>query len=222
MTTTTSVTDNSVISKLNSKSSTTTNATDTTATSDRFLKLLVTQLQNQDPLNPMDNAQVTSQMAQINTVTGIEKLNTTMSGMTDSFSQMQILQGASLVGHQVLLEGNKLAVDTSQGIGVGAVDLSGSASSVKIQILDGSGSVIDTVDEGALEKGRHSFQWTVPSSVDASKLTFKVVAANGSTAVSNTPLMVDSVNAVSNTDGTLNLELTNSGTTAYSKVKAIA
>ena len=123
MTTTTSVTDNSVISKLNSKSSTTTNATDTTATSDRFLKLLVTQLQNQDPLNPMDNAQVTSQMAQINTVTGIEKLNTTMSGMTDSFSQMQILQGASLVGHQVLLEGNKLAVDTSQGIGVGAVDL---------------------------------------------------------------------------------------------------
>ena len=43
---------------------------------DRFLKLLVAQMQNQDPLNPMDNAQVTSQMAQINTVSGIEKLNT--------------------------------------------------------------------------------------------------------------------------------------------------
>lgn len=51
------------------------------ATQDRFLKLLVTQLQNQDPLNPMDNAQMTTQMAQISTVTGIEKLNTTLSSM---------------------------------------------------------------------------------------------------------------------------------------------
>ena len=51
-------------------------AADATITSDRFLKLLVAQMQNQDPLNPMDNAQVTSQMAQINTVTGIDKLNT--------------------------------------------------------------------------------------------------------------------------------------------------
>ena len=47
-----------------------------TAAADRFLKLLVTQMQNQDPLNPMDNAQITSQMAQISTVSGIEKLNT--------------------------------------------------------------------------------------------------------------------------------------------------
>ncbi|MEO7151273.1 MAG: flagellar hook capping FlgD N-terminal domain-containing protein, partial [Burkholderiaceae bacterium] len=49
---------------------------------DRFLKLLVAQMQNQDPLNPMDNAQVTSQMAQINTVNGIEKLNTTVQGLS--------------------------------------------------------------------------------------------------------------------------------------------
>src|SRR3989338_9648727 len=86
---------------------TSTSAKATSEASDRFLKLLVTQMQNQDPLNPMDNAQVTSQMAQISTVTGIEKLNTTMGGVTDGFSQMQLLQGASLVGHQVLVEGNQ-------------------------------------------------------------------------------------------------------------------
>ncbi|MCK7501192.1 MAG: hypothetical protein MZW92_72005 [Comamonadaceae bacterium] len=51
---------------------------DEAGSADRFLKLLVAQMQNQDPLNPMDNAQVTSQMAQINTVTGIEKLNDTV------------------------------------------------------------------------------------------------------------------------------------------------
>ena len=62
---------------------------------DRFLKLLVAQMQNQDPLNPMDNAQVTSQMAQINTVTGIEKLNTTVSGLNGQLVQLQALQGAT-------------------------------------------------------------------------------------------------------------------------------
>jgi len=221
MTTTTSATDNNVIASLNNKKSSN-SSTDATATSDRFLKLLVTQLQNQDPLNPMDNAQVTSQMAQINTVTGIEKLNTTMTGITNSFSQMQILQGASLVGHQVLVEGNKLTVDTTQGIGVGAIDLASAASSVKIDILDASGTVVGTVDEGAMTKGRHSFQWTVPDNIDSSNLTFKVTATSGTSKVTSTSMMVDTVNAVSNADGTLNLELTNSGTTAYSKVKAIA
>ena len=50
----------------------------TTEAQDRFLKLLTTQLKNQDPLNPMDNAQMTSQLAQISTVDGIEKLNATL------------------------------------------------------------------------------------------------------------------------------------------------
>ena len=55
---------------------------------DRFLKLLVTQLQNQDPLSPMDNAQLTSQIAQINTVTGIATLNTSVQGLSSQFLQM--------------------------------------------------------------------------------------------------------------------------------------
>ena len=65
---------------------------------DRFLKLLVTQMRNQDPLNPMDNAQVTSQLAQINTVTGIERLNESIKGMSGQMFQSQALQGASLIG----------------------------------------------------------------------------------------------------------------------------
>src|SRR6185295_12072708 len=75
---------------------------------DRFLKLLVAQLKNQDPLNPMDNAQVTSQMAQIQTVSGIEKLNSTVLGLNAQFAQLQALSGASLVGHDVLVDGNRL------------------------------------------------------------------------------------------------------------------
>src|SRR6266581_877373 len=72
---------------------------------DRFLKLLVTQLQNQDPLAPMDNAQLTSQIAQINTVTGITNLNSSVQALSGQFLQMQTLQGASLIGKQVIVPG---------------------------------------------------------------------------------------------------------------------
>src|SRR3954465_7744545 len=86
-------------------------ASDAAVTSDRFLKLPVAQMRNQDPLNPMDKAQVTSQMAQINTVTGSDKLNATVQGLSGQFMQLQALQGASLVGHDVIVAGNKLSVD---------------------------------------------------------------------------------------------------------------
>ena len=82
---------------------------------DRFLKLLVAQLNNQDPMNPMDNAQMTSQMAQINTVTGIQQLNDTMKSMATQFSAMQMLQGASMVGRDVLIEGNSLSITNGVG-----------------------------------------------------------------------------------------------------------
>ena len=68
---------------------------------DRFLKLLVTQLRNQDPLNPMDNAQMTSQMAQINTVTGIQQLNQTLKGMADQFSSLHRPSGLSVASTPV-------------------------------------------------------------------------------------------------------------------------
>src|SRR3954470_18478219 len=100
-------------------SSLTASTSDAKATSERFLKLLVAQMQNQDPLSPMDNAQVTSQMAQINTVSGIEKLNTTVQGLSSQFIQLQAVQGASLVGRDVIVAGNKLSVDAEAGVGQG-------------------------------------------------------------------------------------------------------
>ena len=63
--------------------SSTTSTTSVQAQQDRFLKLLVTQMKNQDPLNPMDNAEITSQMAQLSTVTGIEKLNETLAAFRE-------------------------------------------------------------------------------------------------------------------------------------------
>ena len=223
MSTTTSATTGTTTNAaaLLNSSSTSTTATKTNETADRFLKLLVTQMQNQDPLNPMDNAEITSQMAQINTVTGIEKLNTTMSGMSTSFTQLQLLQGASLVGHNVWLEGNQLPVD-STGTTSGGYDLASSASNVRIDILNRSGKVIDSITESGLAAGRHGFSWTAPEGTDATGLTFKVTATTGNTAIGTTQLMQDRVDAISTQNGALTLELQNKGSVSYSAVKAIS
>jgi flagellar basal-body rod modification protein FlgD len=190
------------------------------AAGDRFLKLLVTQMQNQDPLNPMDNAQVTSQMAQINTVSGIEKLNETISSMIGQFTQMQALQGAALVGRNVLVEGDDLEVTDGQA--TAAFELAGPADKVKVEVLSAAGRVIDTLDLGAESAGRHGFTYEAPGVSSGAGLRFRVVATSGATSVAATPLVSDQVTSVSTQDNQLMLELRRSGPLAYSQVKAFS
>ena len=187
---------------------------------DRFLKLLVAQMANQDPLNPMDNAQVTSQMAQISTVNGIDKLNTTVQGLNQQFVQMQALQGASLVGRDVIVPGDRLATN-DEGLAQGGFELSAAADSVKVEVLNAGGHVIDTIDLGAEGNGRHGFEWTPPAGVDATLgQRFRIVAKSGAASVSATPLMRDRVDAVVTGGDTLTLELRASGSVPYSQIKA--
>jgi flagellar basal-body rod modification protein FlgD len=185
---------------------------------DTFLKLLVTQMENQDPLNPMDNSQMTSQMAQISTVQGIGTLNTTVQGLNTQLVQMQALQGASLVGRNVLLEGSSLSIANGQG--TGSFDLGAAADSVQVDVLSPAGNVVDSINLGAQGAGRHDFTW--PSgSVDANAgLTFRVTAKTGATQVATTPLMRDTVDSVSIDGDQLTLMLDRSGTVPYSDIKA--
>ena len=195
-------------------------AADATVNADRFLKLLVAQMKNQDPLNPMDNAQVTSQMAQINTVTGIDKLNTTVQGLSAQFMQLQAVQGASLVGRDVIVPGNKLSIDDTAAVGQGGFELTGAADAVKVEILSPSGAVMQTLNLGAEGSGVHSFNWPSGAATSGSGLTFRVSATAGGVATKVTPLMRDRVDAISTTGTSFNLELESSGTVPYSAVKA--
>ena len=186
---------------------------------DRFLKLLVAQMQNQDPLNPMDNAQVTSQMAQISTVTGIERLNTTVAGLNGQLVQLQALQGATLVGRPVTVAGDRLAV--VDGSGVGGFDLSSAADSVKVEILNGAGIAVDSLDLGALGSGRHGFEWQAPPTIGAdAQLRFRVSATSGAAAVPVTELMRDHVEAVSAEGEQLTVELARSGALPWRDIRA--
>ncbi len=185
---------------------------------DRFLKLLVAQMQNQDPMNPLDNAQVTSQMAQINTVSGIEKLNTTVGGLNSQLVQLQALQGATLVGRDVTVSGDRLSV--ADGSGVGGFDLNSAADSVKVEILNGAGRVMSSLDLGAMGSGRHSFAWPADTVQDGDGYRFRVTATSGSANVLGGTLMRDHVEAVNSAGNALNLELRHSGAVPYDTVKA--
>ena len=187
---------------------------------DRFLKLLVAQMQNQDPLNPMDNAQVTSQMAQIQSVNGIEKLNRTVESLGTQFAQMNALQGASLVGRDVIVPGNRLAPN-DEGLVQGGFELAGPADRVSVEVLNAGGRVIDTITLGAQSSGRHGFEWTPPAGVDAATGDrFRVVAKNGTANVATTALMRDRVDAVIAGGDTLTLELRSSGSVPYDQIRA--
>ena len=198
------------------------NATnDPAAMQDRFLKLLVAQLNNQDPMNPLDNAQMTSQMAQINTVTGLQTLNLTMQTMAEQFSAMQQIQGISLIGRQVLVEGNRLTLGENNKVSA-AFELAGAASSVKVEVVTPGGVVVDTVEMGALEKGRQNFAWDASAySGDKSDLRLRVTASNKKDAVAATTLMQAKVASTGTQSGALMLTLDNGQTLPYAKVRGV-
>ena len=189
------------------------------ASEDRFLKLLVAQLSNQDPMNPMDNAQMTSQMAQISTVSSIEKVNDTLGSLAAQLSGLQMLQGGSLVGRSVLVEGDKLAINA--GKAAGAIDIDGRANSVKIDILSVGGKVIETIDLGQLERGRHHFEWDASKHPGVVSASYRVTASNGGKPMAATPLVKDRVDSVSSENGSMHMQLQRLGSFGYSSVKAI-
>ena len=186
--------------------------------SNRFLKLLVAQMSNQDPLNPMDSAQVTSQMAQISTVEGVQTLNKTVGGLGTQFTQLQTMQGAALVGHDVATEGNDARVDAESHKADGGFEIANPATDVSVDVINPSGQTIGTVKLGAQTAGRHSFDFDIPQAQQGQPLTFKVSASNGTTPLDAKQLSYNEVTAVSTADGKLSLELANGQHVAYDAV----
>ena len=202
-----------------SSGKTSTALSDANASQDRFLKLLVAQLNNQDPMNPMDNAQMTSQMAQINTVSGITQLNETMKSMVSQFSAMQTMQGATMIGHDVLLSGNTLTVNA--GAAKGAFDLAGVADKVNVEISTPGGQTIDTIEMGSLGIGRHSFEWDASKYPGTTSPKFTIVATNGGQKVSSTALARDTVVSVGTNGTEMSMQLKGRAAVAYSAIQAI-
>ncbi len=126
---------------------------------DEFLKLMTTQLQNQNPLEPMENGDFLGQMAQFGTVNGITELQKTVQNLTNSLQSNQALQASTMVGRTVLVEKN-VAVLGSDAQGVkGSIDLPASSGEMNLTITDASGQAVRHINMGGQQAGLVDFVW---------------------------------------------------------------
>ncbi len=122
-----------------------------------FLRLMTTQLQHQDPLKPMENSAFLGQLAQFSTVQGIQDLNSQVQSFSSAMGSDQILRGAALVGHDVLVPSTKLALpETGETKGVVA---SPSAGRVLFEITDANGQKVHEFSVSADRAGETAFSW---------------------------------------------------------------
>jgi flagellar basal-body rod modification protein FlgD len=225
---------NDLMSTMNAKAPTSGSADESVqASTDKFMTLLVTQLKNQDPLNPMDNAQLTSQLAQLQTVTGVNKLNDTLESLKSSYQSSESMQATNLIGHGVLVDGDKVALSGSKAIM--GVELGSDVDNVKVVISDKNGKEVQTMDLGAQKAGVIPLAWDgVPDAtkVDSSgkpvtladgNYTISVVATKGGDKTNDAkPLAFDSVASVTtnSTDG-VKLNLPAKGVVTLADIKQV-
>ena len=209
---------NSEIDAYNARGGAPADATDPKAAQERFLKLFVAQLNNQDPLNPLDNAQMTTQMAQINQVVGLQQVNETLKNLSAQFGWVGAMQGVQLVGRTVATEGN--AVLVADGQARAAFNLAADAQSVTVEFLDANGAMVGTVNAGARSAGLQTLQWSLGDVDPARVATIRVSATGaGGQAVEATPLALQRVQSVGVVDGTVRLR-TERGTLSQDRILA--
>ncbi|NUU35842.1 flagellar hook assembly protein FlgD [Pseudomonas sp. C2B4] len=193
---------------------------------DAFLQLLVTQLKNQNPLEPQGNGEFVAQLAQFSSLEGITTLNTTVSGIASNYGSSQALQASSLVGRSVIAPGDKAVIESGKSL-TGSISIPQSVASTTLKITDKDGKVVRTIELTDQKAGNASFTWDgkddAGNPVASGTYTF---AANSTiddqsvALVTNLPATVNSV-TISQTGGELMLNLAGLGSVALSKVQTI-
>lgn len=193
-------------------------------TQDRFLKLLIAQMKSQDPLNPLDNAEVTSQLAQLSTVTGINKLGDLVSGLSATFTEGQSLQAAGMIGHGVFTPGDTMELN---GTALAGVELPQAVDELTITIKDAAGVVVHSASLGPQDSGIITLEWDGASDTGGQAkngtYTFEIEAQAGGVPV-ETDINLLSYGKVSSVTleatGVL-LNIDGVGATALSEIKQI-
>jgi len=202
----------------------------TKSTEDRFLTMLMTQLKNQDPLNPMDNAQVTSQMAQLSTVNGINQLNNTLLALSGQLDVGQSMQAAALIGKGVLIPGDKVALGVDadgkrEATPVG-VDLVKPAAKVTVNVLDANGQVVRQMELPKQDAGVLTLAWDgrddAGNDMAAGKYRIQVTAFNSDgEPIPATALTYGKVESIAYTSEGLRLEMGLAGSTSLLELRKI-
>ncbi|WP_068586268.1 flagellar hook assembly protein FlgD, partial [Pseudomonas sp. BIOMIG1BDMA] len=194
---------------------------------DAFLKLLVTQLKNQNPLNPQENSAFVAQLAQFSTLEGITTLNESVNSIAGNYKSSQALQASSLVGRSVIVQSGTTQVDTTKSM-TGSVMIPASVNSVTLTITDKDGNTVKTIDMGSQKAGNASFVWdgtkTDGTKAAPGNYSFKAsttIDGKGTALVTYLPATVNSV-TISQTGGELMLNLAGmSNPIGLSKIQTI-
>lgn len=125
---------------------------------DDFMKLMLQQLKNQDPFKPTDNTEFISQMAQLTSVSGISEMNENLSALTDSLYGGQLMDASALIGKEVLVASDVLALPSQGSVG-GQLRVPVSTQAVDVEILAPTGEVLGKVALGPQSAGPVAFSW---------------------------------------------------------------
>src|SRR3989339_2077206 len=123
-----------------------------------FLKLLITQLKNQDPLNPMEGVEFTAQLAQFTSLEQLYNINSNFTAMSTMLTAQYNFGTINLVGKEVKAAGDNLSVADGVSTG-GIVTLEEAAANVEVRIYDADSTVVGTLNLGPLGAGEHPFEW---------------------------------------------------------------
>ena len=166
-----------------------------------FLKLMVAQIQHQDPLKPQENGDFLGQMAQFSTVEGLQDMQKTINNLAGSLVSNQALQASSMVGRFVRVPGDENFLPAGEGERFfGAVELEQSASNVKFEIISPSGEVVKTIGKGNQRAGVVDLRWDGVSNqgemMPAGKYTIRASAIQGGQTTSLEPMVIAPVESV--------------------------
>jgi flagellar basal-body rod modification protein FlgD len=206
-------------------STSSTSGTSATDLQNTFLQLLVAQLKNQDPTNPMDSSQMTSQLAQISTVQGISQLNTSLSSLSTQLAAGQQSQAAQLIGSTVLAPGSSISVASGKANAFG-VQLTSAVSDLQVVVKNSAGQIVNTIDLGKQSAGTIPVGWT-PTDTSGNTLadgTYTITATgtiNGQAATATTLTGATVESVVTQSSGTPGLVLSNGSTVGLTSVAAI-
>jgi len=207
------------------KSTSSTGGTSPADLQNTFLQLLVAQLKNQDPTNPMDSSQMTSQLAQISTVQGISQLNTSLTSLSTQLAAGQQSQAALLIGSTVLAPGNSISVASGK-TGAFGVQLASAVSDLQVVVKNSAGTIVNTIDLGKQSAGTIPVGWT-PTDSAGNALpdgNYTITAAgtiNGQQATATTLTGATVQGVVTQSTGTAGLVLSNGSTVGLTSVAAI-
>jgi flagellar basal-body rod modification protein FlgD len=190
-----------------------------------FLKLMIAQLKNQDPMKPQDPSEFMSQLAQFSQVTSTQNMEKSITGLSDSMRSTQVINGTNLMGHQILSPGDEYKIEAG-GTVTGAVDAPKGIASLKVTVKDDAGTEVRTFNIDEPVEGRNNFTWdgltSTGGAAAAGTYTFEVTGTAAGMTGSLDPMLVSKVNSVTidPTTGSLKLN-TNAGAVDINDVRSV-